>query len=276
MNPGIINALVADALTNFGKRIGQRASLEGLDIASIFFSEVDGSEALDEQGYPQRWPENAFPMTWSPEHCLEELFEEETMICREGTVIGLQHASTEAYYAVRCGKEEIEGYVVPHEEVLTLGHYYAPCEVAYIYRLPKASRDALDGHPQRRKSVRDWPNRPRMYPPQVKRLRGSNRIGVLLCSKSHGEYWLGWETDNRDTMPASNATLHQVAVGIWSGWIELRRMQAEGIRGIHLVEELPSRDFFRRCEALLGPLQEHYEPELPYRSLLQRRKPSTP
>ena len=48
-----------------------------------------------------------FPMTWSPIHCLEELFEPRAFAARDGHVVGLGHRPTEQYYRARCGDRVI-------------------------------------------------------------------------------------------------------------------------------------------------------------------------
>jgi hypothetical protein len=112
-NRGIVNALVFAALENFGARIGVQPTVP------------------------------AFPMTWSPVHCLEELFEPRAFAARDGRVVGLGHQPTRQRYSARCGDRVIAGMAVPHEEVATLTRRLPGVEIAFIYRIPPAALRAL-------------------------------------------------------------------------------------------------------------------------------------
>lgn len=88
-----------------------------------------------------------------------------------------------------------------------------------------------------------------MCPPWTRALAGSDRVGVLLCSRRFGELWVGFDTDVAKGLALdTNATQLQVAAGILAGW-----MQLGTIKGIHFVEDLAWRDFLRVVAEVLGP-----------------------
>jgi homospermidine synthase len=262
MNPGLVNLLVARGLTELAARSGRPPSLEALDLHTLLFTEIDAtttSARLDPAS-------ERFPCTWSPNGCLEELLEPEAMITASGELAILSHAPHRALYEARCGDELIRGHLVPHEELVSLGAMYPSVDLAYCYRLPPAAEAALAASPDRKPA--QWPTR-RLYPPDhLGDLGGFNRVGVLLCSHSLGELWIGWQTAVADALAYStNATLLQVGAGVLAGWHELRRAAP----GIYLPEELDSSRTLGLAAQLLGPPRIVWDPQAPTRSLAARR-----
>ncbi|MGI5863955.1 MAG: saccharopine dehydrogenase NADP-binding domain-containing protein [Myxococcales bacterium] len=260
MNPGVVNALVPAGLQAFAQRTKTAPTAEALDLYAILVTEEDTTVDADA---PEET--DVFPMTWSPVQCLEELLLPETVVSREGELRGLGHPPHAATYRARCGDRQIEGMVVPHEEIVTLAKRYPSVEMAFIYRLPPAARRALGAHPEKT-SPSDW-NTYRMYPPTCGRLTGADRVGVLLCSRRYGELWLGYDVPVAAGLPLGTGATHlQVAAGVLAGWTQL------GARsGLHLVEELDWRSYHDSVNAVLGPAEVFYDPQAPVRSLEQRR-----
>jgi hypothetical protein len=233
-----------------------------LDLHTLLFTEIDTTttrDALDPAS-------DRFPCTWSPGGCLEELLEPEAMITASGELEVLSHAPHRALYEARCGDELIRGHLVPHEELVSLGAMYPSVDLAYCYRLPPASEAALAASPDR--PAAQWLTR-RLYPPDhLGDLGGFNRVGVLLCSHTLGELWIGWQTAVADALPYStNATLLQVSAGVLAGWHELRRAAP----GIYLPEDLDSARTLALAEQLLGPPRVVWDREAPARSVVARR-----
>jgi len=80
-------------------------------------------------------------------------------------------------------------------------------------------------------------------------LTGQDRVGVLLCSRRFGEFWMGFDTDmTRGLDMGTNATQLQVAAGVIAGWNQLGRL-----KGIHFVEDLDCQEFVRLVSEVLGP-----------------------
>jgi hypothetical protein len=260
-NPGIVNALMFAALDAFAERVNVAPSVEALDLHAILITEDDTTVERDSQPLP-----GVFPMTWSPAHCLEELFEPRTFAAWRGDVVDLGHGPTERWYTARCGDRLIDGFVVPHEEVLTLGERFPSVEVAFIYRIPPAARIALENRP-RGISTSAWKPR-RLAPPWTAALAGRDRLGVLLCSRRFGELWMGFDTDVATGLRfGTNATLLQVAAGVIAGWSQLGRT-----RGVHFVEDLDPREFVRDVSELLGtPIVVHDRAAIPL-SLAERQR----
>ncbi|HEY0838712.1 MAG TPA: homospermidine synthase [Vulgatibacter sp.] len=240
-NPGIVNALVFAAMEEFARRVGVEPTIEALELHSILVTEEDTTR---EPGV--RYDDDVFPMTWSPAHCLEELFEPRAFVARQGAVVDLPHRPTERTYRVRCGDRLIDGMVVPHEETKTLAWGLAGVEFAFVYRIPDAARRALSRNPSWDANS-PWRHH-RLVPPASNVLEGEDRVGVLLCSRRFGELWLGFSTDVEKGLPyGTNATQLQVAAGVLAGW-----MQLSGTPGIHFVEDLDRRRFLDVAAEILG------------------------
>jgi homospermidine synthase len=242
-NPGIVNALVFRALDAFASRVGVAPTPESLELHGVLITEEDTTV---ERAAPQS--ESVFAMTWSPEHCLEELFEPRSFAARGGRIVGLGHQPTARWYRVRCGQGLIEGMAVPHEEIATLASRLPSVEIGFVYRITPAARRALAAHPHRT-AVDAWSTH-RLFPPWSEDLSGQDRVGVLLCSRRFGELWMGFETDVAVGLPlGTNATQFQVAAGVLAGWMQLGRR-----KGIHFVEDLDCQEFSDVATDLLGPL----------------------
>jgi homospermidine synthase len=240
-NPGIVNALALIALDEFAGRVGV-STIAALDLHAVIITEDD---TTIEQGASDSI--DVFPMTWSPIHCLEELFEPAAFAARDGRVVALGHRPTERWYRARCGDRLIEGMAVPHEEIATLARRLSTVEIGFIYRIPPAARLALAADADN--MVADaWQTR-RLYPPWARMLTGQDRVGVLLCSRRFGEFWMGFDTDmTRGLDMGTNATQLQVAAGVIAGWNQLGRL-----KGIHFVEDLDCQEFVRLVSEVLGP-----------------------
>ncbi|NVB42338.1 homospermidine synthase [Pseudenhygromyxa sp. WMMC2535] len=261
MNPGLINLVVAAGMRELAERSGRAPSLIDLDLHAILFTEVDSTTT---EG-PLPPADERFACTWSPWSCLTELLEDHSMITVDGESRSLAHRPHEARYQARCGHEQIEGFLVPHEELVTLGAMYPLVELGYIYRLPPAAMASLRQVPER--GPEQWPTA-RLYPPARSDLRGSNRLGALLCSRSLGELWIGWDTPVERALPlGTNATLLQVAAGVVAGWTLARELEP----GIWLPEELDSQRLLALAQELLGPLEVIWDPHAPARALSERR-----
>ena len=265
MNPGLINVLVGEAIQRLAARAERPPSLAGLDLYAILLTERDSCRS--ERDQPD--PSERFACTWSPQSCLEELLERHAWITVDGELVRLDHRPHEARYTARCGDDDVAGNLVPHEELVTLGAMYPTVELAYVYELCPAARASLRAHPQRDQHA--WPTA-RLYPPYSTDLVGDNELGVLLCSRSLGELWLGWRNQIDEALAlGTNAVLLQVAAGVVAGWHALRDSPA----GVYLPEELDRGPVLAAAESILGPLREVWAPDAPVRPLAQRLLPST-
>lgn len=261
MNPGLVNLLVAAGLRELAERSGRPASLEALGVHAILFTEIDQTTVVDIPLDPSR-----FAASWSPEGCLDEILEPHAMINIAGDLTRLDHPPHRARYRGRCGEQEILGYLVPHEELVSLGAMYPTVELAYLYRMPPAGEAALVAAPERLPT--QWATE-RLYPPEHgDDLRGFNRIGALICTRSLGELWIGWETPvELGRRYSSNATLLQVAAGVIAGWTLAQRLEP----GIWLPEELDSRRALGLAGEILGAPKVVWDREAPTLGVLDRR-----
>jgi homospermidine synthase len=259
-NPGIVNALTFTALEEFAARVGAAPTIDALDVYAVLITEEDTTVEQD-----ALHSSDVFPMTWSPIHCLEELFEPAAFAARGGKVVDLGHPPTEGWYYARCGDRLIEGMAVPHEEIATLARHLSSVEIGFIYRIPPAARRALAAHPDRT-SPEGWETR-RLCPPWTRNLAGRDRVGVLLCSRRFGELWMGFDTDmTLGLSMGTNATQLQVAAGVLAGWHQLGSQ-----KGIHFVEDLDCRHFVTTASEVLGPPVIVHDPRAAPRSLADRR-----
>lgn len=259
-NPGIVNALALVGLREFAARAGVAPTPEALHLQSILVTEEDST--VDAGGHRP----GTFAMTWSPGHCLEELFEPSAFVGSYGGVKPLDHEPTGLTYRARCGHFEIEGFAVPHEELATLARRFPTVEeIGFVYRLPAAARAALAAHPDRRRPE-SWPTR-RLWPPWATKLTGHDRVGVLFVSRRFGELWIGFDTDVRTSLRVGvNATQLQVAAGVLAGWQQLGQR-----RGMHFVEDLDCHQYIAAVGRVLGRPVVTYAPNAAAISLRERR-----
>ena len=260
-NPGIVNALVFAAMEEMAARAGVPATPEALALHSVLITEEDTTyDVANPAG------DGAFAMTWSPPHCLEELFEPRAFAARNGRVVGLGHRPLDVWYRARCGESVIEGMAVPHEEVATLARRLPSVEIGFLYRIPEAARRVLETRAGARRDPRTWPTR-KLYPPWTATLAGEDRVGVLLCSREFGELWMGFRTDvSLGLQYGTNATQVQVAAGVVAGWLQLGRRT-----GIHFVEDLDWRAFLDAAADVLGPPLVVHDPDAEPLGLTERR-----
>jgi hypothetical protein len=258
-NPGIVNALAFTALAEFSNRVGVAPTVSALELYALLITEHDTTAEIDGS-----YGADVFPMTWSPIHCLEELFEPAAFAARDGRIVSLGHSPTARMYSARCGDEIIEGMAVPHEEIATLARRLPAIEIGFIYRLPAAARRALAAHPQRT-AVQEWQTY-RLCPPWAGPLAGRDRVGVLLCSRRFGELWMGFDTDvAKGVALGTNATQLQVAAGVLAGWTQLGTR-----KGIHFVEDLHWEEFLRVASDVLGRPVVVHDASAPPRALADR------
>lgn len=258
MNPGIVNALALVGLRELGARAG--VSPMELSLRGLYITESDSTAEISPKD------EKVFAMTWSPRQCLAELLEPHSFVVREQKIVELEHAPWAVGYRARCGDEHIRGMLVPHEEVVTLASHFPSAEIGFIYEIPLAARRTLTLHADEIRDLSAWPTR-KLYPPHATALVGRDRVGVLLVTKSHGELWIGFETDVRDGLRlGTNATELQVAAGALAGWNRLGEKL-----GIHCVEELDPTLYLQTVTEVLGPFRVVYDPSAEPLSMDERR-----
>lgn len=248
MNPGIVNALALIGLVELGKLVGVSPTPEALGLCGLYITESDTTSETSSTD------SDVFAMTWSPRQCLAELLEPRSFVARGAQIVELSHMPWEVAYRARCGNDDIRGMLVPHEEVVTLAQHFPHTEIGFIYELPLAARRALIRLAESERDPAAWPTR-KLYPPHATALKGRDRVGVLLVTRSLGELWIGFETDVRDGLRlGTNATELQVAAGALAGWSRLGERA-----GIHCVEELEPLPYLQTVIAVLGPPRMSYD-----------------
>lgn len=258
-NPGLVNALVFEAIEQFAQKVGVEPTPAALELNSVFVTEEDTTEVIGTD-----FTGNEFPITWSPSHCIEELFEPRAFYAVNTRTMGLPHRPVDRYYRVRCGERFIDGMVVPHEEVKTLARKLPDVEVAFIYRVPPQTLRAL-GANLTRSRFEDWSPR-RLCPPWTSDIVGEDCLGVLLNSRRYGEFWMGFVTDVRKGLAlGTNATELQVAAGVIAGLEQLGE-----VKGIHFVEDLDHKRFIKTVTEILGPVKTIYDAKAPSMRIMDR------
>jgi homospermidine synthase len=258
-NPGLVNALVFAAIREFAREVNVAPMPSTLGLHGILITEEDTTS--ETRGSSS---DDVFAMTWSPRHCLEELHETRAFAARGGRVVSLNHPPAARWYQARCGKRQIQGMAVPHEEIVTLARRFPGIELAFVYRIPEAARRALAAHPRREPAA--WRTR-RLAPPWAHAIVGEDRLGVLLCSRRYGEFWMGFRTDvSAGLALGMNATQLQVAAGVLAGWSQLGERT-----GLHFVEDLDVEAFLAVATEVLGTPMTVHDPAAVPRSLAERQ-----
>lgn len=260
-NPGIVNALAFAALKEFSQKVKVEPTVEALGVHSILITEVDTTEEIE----PKTTSTDIFSMTWSPAHCLEELFEPRAFYIQQGEVCDLKHKPTDRYYRVRCGEEHILGMAVPHEETKTLARAFPDVDIAFVYCIPEKARKVLEKYKDT-DQIKSLPTKI-LRPPYTTQIKGKDRLGVLLCSKTYGEFWLGFDTDVEQGLKlGTNATQLQVAAGVIAGWEQLGDK-----KGFHFVEQLNTEKYLSTVQGILGNTVSVFDSQAPSLNLLERR-----
>lgn len=256
MNPGIVNALAVVGVDELARR--SRIPVRELDLYAIHVTEQDTTAAVDTLDH------DAFPMSWSPRHALDELLEPQAMYIGRGRLARLPHRPHDTLYAARCGDREIQAMIVPHEELVSIGSRFPDVESAFFYAIPAESYWLLRRRPAR--PANEWPTR-RLYEPHSRGLVGHDRTGVLIASRRAGELWLGYEHASSTTVAGTgNGTLLQAAAGVLAGWTLLGTR-----RGLHVVDELDVHAYLALVERVLGRRRVHHAPDARARTIAERR-----
>lgn len=260
MNPGIVNALVVAGLEELARRVGAEPTVQALDVHAIYVTEQDTTTAVEGVAG------DVFPMSWSPQDALDEFLEPSAMYVTGGEIAQLPHRSPDRLYRARCGDHEIDGMIVPHEEIVTIGARYPTVETAFVYAIPRAAMAALRARPHRKPD--DW-RRYRLYPPHhATALQGYDRVGVLIASRRHGELWVGFESTVADgARHGTNGTLLQAAAGVLAGWALLG-----SVSGFHVVDDLDPHAYLAIAEEVLGPRRVVHVPGATPRKLRDRQR----
>ncbi|MBX7080658.1 MAG: homospermidine synthase [Nannocystaceae bacterium] len=257
MNPGCVNALVDHAMAELAARVGMAPTAAALALYAVLVTEHDETRAEPDPAHDDA---DGCAATWSPRSCAEELGVPRTQWIDRGAVRWADHAPWQAEYRARCGDELIAGYVVPHDELVTLGARLPGVELAYVYRPAAATRRWLARGARPGRAGRLWP-------PHVAGTVGRDRVGVLLCSRRFGELWCGFETDCADAAAwGTNATLLQVAAGVLAGWLQL-----DEIEGVRTVEALDTVRYVDDVAAVLGAVRCVHDPSAAPAPLPSRR-----
>jgi hypothetical protein len=258
MNPGIVSLLIPLALREFAARTERPPTAGALDLYAVYFTESDRSEFAPP-------PAGTFAMTWSPRQCLQELTEPTAAYVRARRVELCPHPPWRERYLARCGDEVVAGCCVPHDEVLTAAHGpwladAADLELAYLYALPGAAVAALGP------LARGITPRPAPTSCVPSLAHQHDRVGVLLCSRSLGELWLGFEGDGSARFPQTSSTLLQVAAGVIGGLGQLGE-----VAGVHTPDELDPTRYLAAVTAILGPWTVVHDRQACPRRLSERR-----
>jgi homospermidine synthase len=260
MNPGIVNALSKYGLSRFAMRCGVKANPIDLELYSIIITESDTTQEI--KRYSRK---NSYEMSWNPRQSLNEMLEPKTGYIKAGKVYFLDHKPISKLYRARCFDKIIEGFLVPHDEVVTIGELYSGLDVAYIYQVLPSAFKILKN--KKMECASDNQKTHQLYPPYATNIIGEDTVGVLFCSRKYGEFWIGFQNYvNEGLLYNSNATLLQVAAGVIAGW---KLMESD--KGLHLVEELDENAYLKTVTDILGPIQEFWDPDAPLCRMVNRQ-----
>jgi homospermidine synthase len=244
MNPGVINAIVVEAV----RRIARGAALHPSEIERslrrIVLTESDTTRV------GACFEPNEFPATWNPTHVYEELTEIQTGYVRAGETCWLAQRPVDTRVTAWAAGRRFVGMLVPHEEVVTLGERYPSAEIGFVYAIPDQTQRRLA-----RIAAREHLQPVLLAPPRFASLAGEDTVGVLLDVGEHGTYWFGFENAHEEALPyGTSATLLQVAAGAAAG---LGALLAANDRwpGVRVVEDLDTAAYLTRVERVLGPMR---------------------
>lgn len=151
--------------------------------------------------------------TWSPDCYIEEAVLNYPVFMNRHTPLLLYSEVYEQEFKVNLGEKIFYGYLVPHEEVLTLGRIF-DLECGFIYRINEHTVQLIK---QNLKDVENLKRLPKaVLNPDIAPMVGEDLVGVLLVYP-HKEIYMYNVSNNEDIIKRFNvsATYFQVACGIY-------------------------------------------------------------
>lgn len=242
MNPGIVNALVERGIQKLADSNSISKEELAADLKYIIFTEED-TTVVPESSFSH----SEFPITWNPQHAYAEFTESSTGYVTQGRVKWIPSKPLDCRYNVVCNDKVINGMLVPHEEVVTIGEKYPNITSGFIYCIPPVSSRRLP-------EVRNLKTiKPVLLVPRNFELQGYDTVGVLLETERYGSYWLGYKNHHEEAICYdTNATLMQVAAGVLAGTSILLKQFSH----ISVVEDLDYQAYLDMVCRILGPVVE--------------------
>jgi saccharopine dehydrogenase-like NADP-dependent oxidoreductase len=151
--------------------------------------------------------------TWSPECFLDEAIANYPMFVKNHTPLFIYREVYDQKFKVTLGKKTFYGYLMPHEEVMTLGKLF-DMEFGFIYSVNKHTTKLI------RKNLNNpdilWEKQMVVLNPFNAPLIGRDMVGVLLVYNNKERYMYN-VMKNTDVFAKyhTNATYFQVACGIY-------------------------------------------------------------
>ncbi len=172
--------------------------------------------------------------SWSPECFLDETIDSYPMFIRNKIQYLMYKKVYEEEFIVSLGDKIFSGYLVPHEEVISLGSVY-DFESGFIYRVNEHTTNLI------KKNIDDldvlWEKPMELLDPSKYILQGDDLVGVLLVYNDKEVYM--YNTCNNEKAYDEygiNATYLQVASGVYASLCTL--LLDDIPQGIYSVDKL--------------------------------------
>lgn len=172
--------------------------------------------------------------TWSPECFLDEAILNYPVFMKRRIPFIMQLPVYELEFKVTLGDKQFYGSLMPHEEVLSLGHAF-DLETGFIYRVSEYTIDLIRGHLDTIDDLWDWNHQ--VLDPSVGEVGGQDLVGVLLVYPDKERYMYNvLSSDEIYPIYHTNATYFQVACGIYGALSTL--LKDDIPHGAYFVDEL--------------------------------------
>ncbi|NLY79490.1 MAG: S-adenosylmethionine decarboxylase related protein [Lysinibacillus sp.] len=220
MNPGIVQWMAINLLNNHSDK----------QPLACYIVEHDTSFYKDQQLIQP----NTIYTTWSVKGFLDETILAYPLFVRNHLPHYIYDDVYATEYKVTLGDKEFCGYLVPHEEVLTLGEIY-DFEVGFIYRINEYTTQIIQNNSENANELLKWNQK--IIDPADGEVVGEDLIGVLLVFDDKEVYMYN-SMNNSEIFEKykTNGTYFQVGCGVYAG---LASLLLDNLPlGAHYVDEL--------------------------------------
>ena len=242
MNPGVVNALLAVLLAEEREAHGADAHA-----GVALFTEHDETTPST----PLK--AGRLGTTWNARDLVAELTEFPSFTVADGVRQDLPHRALDRSYEAHVADTPVEGWLVPHDELITLGRRYPGLRLGYLYRPCASTRAVMTP------AAADTPGlgtslavgAARLCPPHDPMPGGRSQLGLLRERAGAPRTWRGWSHEAAEVRPLGTSPVpFQVAAGVLAA---VQLLGPESPAGMWTVEELDARGFLRVAEGYLGP-----------------------
>lgn len=236
MNPGIVQWMAVKLLKDFPNK----------QPLACYIVEHDTSFYKDSHLIQP----NTIYTTWSVTGFLDETILAYPLFVRNHLPHYIYDDVYATEYKVTLGNKQFYGYLVPHEEVLTLGELYN-CEIGFIYRINDYTTEIIKNYVEKGNANELLQWNKKIIDPVDGVVLGEDTIGVLVVFDDKEVYmYNSMNSTEIFEKYKTNGTYFQVGCGIYAGLASL------------LLDNLPFGAHY--VDELVFNLQSNYEKYLTY------------